>query len=63
MNDFTKKLIKRLEADDWREPTKKKFLTYAEASKRLPRDSNVPHLEDLHYAWRNHKPNNLNTAS
>lgn len=57
MNNFTKKLINRLEVDNWKEPTKEKFLTYIEASKRLPRDSNIPYFEDIHYVWRNYNPN------
>ena len=35
MNNLTKKLIKRLDADNWEEPTKEKFLTYIDASKRF----------------------------
>ena len=59
MNCYTEKLIKRLETDNWVEPTKEKFLSYTDANKRLPADSNIPYFEDIHYVWRNHKPNTI----
>ena len=59
MSEYTKKLIARLEADNWQEPTKEKFLTYIDVNKRLPNDSNIPYLEDIHYVWRNYNPNGV----
>lgn len=57
MNQYMNALCVLLQADNWKEPTKEKYLTYLEAYKRHGRDAKAPYFEDIHYAWRNYKPN------
>ena len=57
MNAYIKLCVNTLEANKYAEPTEKEYPTYLKAYKSRGRNAEPPYFEDMHYVWRNYKPN------
>jgi hypothetical protein len=56
MSPYFEMLVSLLKADNWEEPTTKKYHTYIQTYKEKGRNAKAPYFEDIHYAWCLYKP-------
>jgi hypothetical protein len=57
MSEYAESIINWFNRNGWIEPTEDKYATYVMANKMAVNKSNSPYFEDMHYIYRNYKPN------